>query len=111
MPMTRRCAPSIAVWSRRGTGSEVAADANPPGDVVRYAARTGELAIEAIRRFLESRLALLESIVITEDGTVTGLLELQHLWSAWLQEADLTAEEWRKLGRGPRLRWVAPTGS
>jgi hypothetical protein len=103
--------PSIAVWSRRGTGSEVAADTNPPSDVVRYAARTGELGIEAIRRFLESRLALLESVVIAEDGTVVGLRELQHPWSAWLLEADLTAEEWRKLGRGPRLRWVAPEGS
>ena len=98
--------PSIAVWSRRGSGSEVAADANRPGEVVRYASRTGELAIETIRSFLESRLALLESVVINDDGSIAGLQELQHPWSTWLLEADLAADEWAKLGRGPRLRWV-----
>lgn len=105
---TARLEPSLAVWKRRGEGDEVFADHElAASEVNAYVKGTGRLAIQIVDGFLESRLALLESIEIDDAGTVVGLKpELQIPWSVWLDRTDLTSEEWSRIGAGPRLRWT-----
>jgi hypothetical protein len=105
---TDRFDPSLAVWRRRGDGSEVFADHNlTPKEVMSYVQGTGHLAIDTIEGFLASRLAVLEAVTIGSDGKVAGLNELQLPWTIWLAADDLTDDEWSRLGAGPRIRWAS----
>jgi hypothetical protein len=66
--------PSLAVWRRRGgagADDEVFADHNLAAEKVReYVAESGRIALGVIDRFLESRLALVESLEVDDAGTV-----------------------------------------
>jgi hypothetical protein len=107
-----RIAPSVAVWDRNGSADRVCADEHPATEIAQYANDVGRLALDIVDGFLQSRAILLESIQFDDTGAAVGLMpELQHPWTIWLQETDLTAGEWLKLGQGPRLRIVAAPAS
>lgn len=106
--LSARVTPSVAVWDRKGSGDRVCADEHPAEEIAQYAVDVGQLALDIVTGFLQSRAALLESIEFDETGTTAGLKpELQHPWTIWLDANDLTTEEWQKVGRGPRLRMAA----
>lgn len=100
--------PSIAVWTRGGRKQELQADFNlSQAELVRYGAGAGRLAIDLIDAFLDSRLAVVETFEFDEAGEVVGIKPMQLPWTTWLREQDLDDRYWKRLGRGPRITWIA----
>lgn len=101
--------PSVAVWMRRGEESTVTADfSSSPDQIAEYVVGSGRMAVYLLEAFIESRLAFFDAVVFNDDGSVRGLRTLQIPWTIWLREEDLDIEDWKGLGRGPRLKWVDP---
>ena len=99
--------PSIAVWLRRGEESTVHADfALPADDIAGYVAGGGRLTADLVEAFVETRLAVVDALEFNADGSVRGVRTLQVPWTIWLREQDLDSGDWKRLGLGPRIRWV-----
>lgn len=98
--------PSLATWDLRdeqGAGRGDFALTSP--QVADTAARSGWLALDLLDCFIESRSAIFEAVDFRPDGSVEGLKEMTLPWTVWLREAHLTADQWKLLGRGPRITW------
>lgn len=65
----------------------------------------GRLALDLIERFIESRSAIFEAVDFAPDGSVQQMRELTLPWTIWLADGDLTEDQWKRLGRGPRVMW------
>ena len=105
--------PSLATWDLRdeeGAGRGDFALTSP--EVADTVARAGWLALDLLDRFIESRSAIFEAVDFRPDGSVKGMKEMTLPWTIWLREAHLTADQWKLLGRGPRITWRPdPAGS
>jgi hypothetical protein len=102
--------PSLAAWDLRDEEGAVRGDfqlSSP--EVADTAARSGRLAIDLLERFVESRSAIFDSVDFNLDGSVAGVREMTLPLTAWLREADLSAEQWEVIGRGPRITLLNET--
>jgi hypothetical protein len=97
--------PSIAIWHRRSAETKISVDLNLSSDqVIEAAENAGRTAIAIVDRFIAGRLAITEAILFDQHGTVIGPSDEMLLrWSDWLEDEDLTSDEWSHLGTGPRL--------
>lgn len=110
-PETPRRVPSVAVWHRGGKATEgSAAFKGSSADVVRNASGIGWIALDLVDAFIESRLSVFEAVVLDEAGSVQALRPMQLPWTIWLREADLPADTWKVLGRGPWISWTGAQG-
>ncbi len=103
--------PSLATWDLRdeeGAGRGDFALTGP--EVADTAARSGWLALDLLDRFIESRSAIFEAVDFRPDGSVEELKEMTLPWTVWLGEAQLTEDQWKLLGRGPRITWQPNAG-
>jgi hypothetical protein len=101
--------PTVAVWMRRGEESTVTADfASSPDEIAEYVMGSGRMAAFLVEAFIESRLPVFDAVAFEDDGSIRGLRTLQIPWTIWLREEDLDPEDWKKLGRGPLLKWIDP---
>jgi hypothetical protein len=98
--------PSLATWDLRdeeGAGRGDFALTSP--EVADSAAKSGWLALDLLERFIESRSAIFEAVDFRTDGSVEDLKEMTLPWTVWLGEAQLSKDQWKLLGRGPRITW------
>ena len=99
--------PSIAVWVMRGGETSGLADFNLTREqLARTVTSSGQLALRMLERFIESRSAIFEALDLAPDGSVAELGELTLPFTVWLNEAELSEEHWRLLGRGPRIAFT-----
>lgn len=104
---TKRYEPSIAIWTRARRANPVMADFSvDPAEIVEWASGTGRVAVDMCDAFVETRLAVVETIAFSDDGQALGLRGMQVPWTIWLREEDLDRRHWERLGAGPRLRWT-----
>ena len=101
--------PSLATWHRRSAESKISIDLNLSASQVIEAAETaGRTATAIVDRFIAGRLAIVDTLVFDQHGGIGQPEEIRLRWSDWLEEEDLTSEEWSQLGAGPRLLTVKP---
>jgi hypothetical protein len=104
--------PSLAAWDLRDEEGAVRGDFQlSSAEVADTAARSGRLAIDLLERFVESRSAIFDSVDFNLDGSVAGVREMSLPLTVWLREADLSAEQWKVIGRGPRITLLDETTS
>lgn|GEM_PF-2287937 len=103
--------PSIAIWHPQKGEMVGKGDFNLTRlQVADAATRSGRLALDLLARFIESRSAIFEAVDFAPDGSVQEMRELTVPWTVWLEEGDLTEEQWNRLGRGPRIMWKETPG-
>ncbi len=49
---------------------------------------------------------MFDALELDANGEVVGLLPTHLPWTHWLLPADLTEEQWKVIGAGPRLTWI-----
>jgi hypothetical protein len=98
--------PSLAIWHPHKGEMAGKGDFNLTRlQVADAATHSGRLALDLIERFIESRSAIFEAVDFAPDGSVQQMRELTLPWTVWLAEGDLTEDQWKRLGRGPRIMW------
>ena len=99
--------PSVAIWRRGRTDPEGFGDFNLSSDeVVRQASSAGRHCVALVEAFAESRVRMFDALELDEAGEVVGFLPTHIPWTHWLLPADLTEDQWKVIGAGPRLTWV-----
>jgi len=97
---------ALAVWTR-GKRNAVNADCEVTArQIADAAAASARQAIELIGAFLETRLAIFDAAQLDATGEVIGVESFKLPWTIWLREEDLSQEQWRLIGYGPRINWV-----
>jgi hypothetical protein len=108
---TPRHHPSICVWTRGGRKQELVGDFDlDAAEAATYAAGSGRLALRMIEQFVSMRLWIFDSLIVGDDGSISGYKDVQLPMTDWLREGDLSAGTLEAIGRGPWLRQSTPDG-